>query len=158
MSVSSAEDGRTDGMGMLTAEEWLVNKVKFEVPRKAVAVIMAERGIDGGADMAAADKDTLRLAYADLLKWLVLGPSKVNNTSDTDNGWTHSGGGYELSEADIRELKAEANAIYEELEPESALKKKCKFRIVSGGVKRANLAVGELGTGSWASLGLSKPF
>lgn len=145
MSVSSAEDGWTDGMGMLTAEEWLVNKVKFEVPRKALMVIMAERGIDGGADMAATEKDRLRLAYADLLKWMVLGPSKVNNTSDTDNGWTHSGGGYELSDADIKVLKAEANAIYEELEPESALKKKCKFRIVSGGVKRAVIPLGILG-------------
>ena len=145
MSVSSAEDGWTDGMGMLTAEEWLVNKVKFEVPRKALTVIMAERGIDGGADMAAMEKDRLRLAYADLLKWMVLGPSKVNNTSDTDNGWTHSGGGYELSDADIKVLKAEANAIYEELEPESALKKKCKFRIVSGGVKRAVIPLGILG-------------
>lgn len=126
----------------LTAEEWLINRVKFDVPRKALVAIMADRGIDGGADMAAADKDTLRLAYADLLKWLVLGPSKVNNTSDTDNGWTHSGGGYELSDADIKELKAEANAIYRELEPKSAMKRRATFRIVTGGVKRANVVVG----------------
>ena len=68
----------------------------------------------------------------------VLGPSKVNNTSDSDNGWTHSGGGYDMSDEDRSEMKAEANAIYAELEPESMLKKKSTFRVVSNGIKRVN--------------------
>lgn len=84
------------------------------------------------------ENNTLELAYADILKWFIVGPSKVNNTSDSDNGWTHSGGGYELSDEDRYEMKAEANAIYAKLEPDSVLKKKSSFRVNSHGVKRAN--------------------
>ncbi len=123
---------------VLTIGDYLINKVKFAVPEDCVKVILVDRDLDYGAPYMDCDKDTARLAYADILKWLVLGPSKFNNTSDTDNGWTHSGGGYELSDEDISELKAEANAIYAELEPESALKRKSTFRMTSHGIKRAN--------------------
>lgn len=123
---------------VLTIGDYLINKVKFEVPEDCVKVILVDRDLDYGTPYMDCDKDTARLAYADILKWLVLGPSKFNNTSDTDNGWTHSGGGYELSDEDISELKAEANAIYAELEPESALKRKSTFRMTSHGIKRAN--------------------
>ncbi len=123
---------------VLTIGDYLINKVKFAVPEDCVKVILVDRDLDYGAPYMDCDKDTARLAYADILKWLVLGPSKFNNTSDTDNGWSHSGGGYELSDEDISELKAEANAIYAELEPESALKRKSTFRMTSHGIKRAN--------------------
>ncbi len=123
---------------ILVVGDYLTNKVKFEVPEEAVKVILVDRELDYDTPYADCDRDTVRLAYADMLKWLVLGPSKFNNTSDSDNGWTHSGGGYELSDDDISELKAEANAIYAELEPASELKRKSTFRIVSHGIKRAN--------------------
>ena len=123
---------------VLTIGEYLVNKVKFEVPEESVKALLADRELTYETPFFDCDKDTARLAYADMLKWIILGPSKVNNTSDTDNGWTHSGGGYELSDDDISALKAEANAIYSELEPESELKKKSTFRISSHGIKRAN--------------------
>lgn len=125
-------------MKVYTVNEYLINKVKFEIPMSALKAIMADRELEDGIDLSACDKDKVRLAYADMLKWFVLGPSKVNNTSDSDNGWTHSGGGYDMSDEDRGELKAEANAIYEELEPKSVLKKKATFKIVSHGVKRAN--------------------
>lgn len=125
-------------MEIYTVNDYLINKVKFEMPMKALKAIMVDRELEDGIDLAACDKDKVRLAYADMLKWFVLGPSKANNTSDSDNGWTHSGGGYDMSDNDRSEMKAEANAIYEELEPESMLKKKSTFKIVSHGVKRAN--------------------
>ena len=125
-------------MKVYTVNDYLINKVKFEMPMKALQAIMVDRELEDGIDLAACDKDKVRLAYADMLKWFVLGPSKVNNTSDSDNGWTHSGGGYDMSDADRSELKAEANAIYKELEPESMMKKRSTFRITSNGVKRAN--------------------
>ena len=125
-------------MEIYTVNDYLINKVKFEMPMKALRTIMVDRELEDGIDFSACDRDKVRLAYADMLKWFVLGPSKVNNTSDSDNGWTHSGGGYEISDEERSEMKAEANAIYEELEPESMLKKKSTFKIVSQGVKRAN--------------------
>ena len=125
-------------MRVYTVNDYLINKVKYEMPMKALLGIMHDRELEDGIDIDACDKDKVRLAYADMLKWMVLGPSKVNNTSDTDNGWTHPGGGYDMSDEDKSAMKAEANAIYAELEPESMLKKKSSFKIDSHGVKRAN--------------------
>lgn len=130
-----------DEMKVYTVNDYLINKVKFEMPMKALKAIMVDRDLEDGIDLSACDKDKVRLAYADMLKWFVLGPSKINNTSDSDNGWTHSGGGYNMSNEDRSELKAEANAIYQELEPESMLKKKSTFRIASHGVKMANFSI-----------------
>ena len=87
------------------------------------------------------DKDMRRLAYADTLKWFILGPSKTNNTSDSDNGWSHSEGGYDISKDDLKNMTAEANAIYAELEPSSVLKRRSTFRVYSHGIKRATLDI-----------------
>lgn len=123
---------------VLTAYEYLINKVKFDVPKKALLSIMAVRGIGFESLYEEADKDSLRLAYADLLKWFVIGPSKKNNVSDSDNGWSHSEGGYQITDEDRNEMKAEANAIYAEHEPESVMKKRSSFRMVSHGIKKAD--------------------
>lgn len=124
-----------------TIEDYILAKVKFEVPVDALYPIFIDRGFEKSTPINDCDMDKVRLAYADLLKWMVLGPSKVNNTSDTDNGWTHSSGGYQLTQDDIKELKSEANAIYKKLEPESVFGKKSTFRINSGGITRANIDV-----------------
>lgn len=126
---------------ILSVGNYLISKVKFEVPEDTVKAILVDRELDYDAAYMDSDRNAVRLAYADLLKWIILGPSKFNNTSDTDNGWTHSGGGYEMSDDDISALKAEANAIYAELEPTSELKKKATFRMTSHGIKRANYTV-----------------
>lgn len=122
-----------------TVEDYILAKVKFEVPVDALYPIFVDREIEAKTPMMDSDRAKVRLAYADLLKWMILGPSKVNNTSDTDNGWTHSSGGYQLTSDDIKELKNEANAIYKELEPSSVFGRKTTFRMNSGGIKRANL-------------------
>lgn len=124
---------------VLTAYDYLIDKVKFDVPKKTMLSIMVVRGIDLEALYKEVDKDTLRLAYADTLKWFIIGPSKKNNVSDSDNGWSHSEGGYQISDEDRKEMKAEANAIYKELEPESVMKRKSTFRMVSHGIKKANV-------------------
>lgn len=123
-----------------TLEDALFSKVRFSIPEDTVRTILIERALDGNMAYVDANPTDVRLAYADILKWLVLGPSKMNNTSDSDNGWSHTEGGFEMSESDRAELKAEANAIYAELEPSSMLKKKSSFRITSHGVKRADFS------------------
>ena len=107
-----------------TLEDALFSKVRFSIPEDTVRTILIERALDGNMAYVDANPADVRLAYADILKWLVLGPSKMNNTSDSDNGWSHTEGGFEMSERDRAELKAEANAIYAELEPGSMIKKK----------------------------------
>lgn len=121
-----------------TVMDYLPAKVKFDIPKAAMLAIFADRDVDPATPYADADKGALRLAYADMLKWFVLGGSKENNTSDTDNGWTHSGGGYELDDTDRKLLIKEANAIYDELEPTSVIKNKTTFKIMSFGVRRAD--------------------
>lgn len=124
-----------------TLEDALLSKVRFSIPEDTVRTILIERALDGNMAYVDANPADVRLAYADILKWLVLGPSKINDTSDSDNGWSHTEGGFEISERDRTELKAEANAIYAELDPGSMIKKKSSFRITSHGVKRADFSV-----------------
>ena len=124
-----------------TLEDALFSKVRFSIPEDTVRTILIERALDGNMAYVDANPADVRLAYADILKWIVLGPSKMNNTSDSDNGWSHTEGGFEISERECAELKAEANAIYAELEPGSMIKKKSSFRITSHGVKRADFSV-----------------
>lgn len=124
-----------------TVMDYLPAKVKFDIPKAAMLAILADRDVEPATPYADADKDALRLAYADIIKWFILGHSKQNNTFDTDNGWTHSGGGYELDETDRKLLANEANAIYDELEPESVIKNKATFKIVSFGIRHADYDV-----------------
>lgn len=121
-----------------TVGEYLSDKIRFGVPDGAVRAILADRGIDESAALMDCAKGGVRLAYADLLKWVLTGPGKVNNSSDTDNGWSHTEGGYEIGDADREQLMSEANAIYDELEPSSAIRRKGAFRMACFGVKRAN--------------------
>jgi hypothetical protein len=130
--------GTVDNTAVYTVRDWLLGCVNFAVPDSAADVILNERGVDGATDYA--DRGTLdidiRLLKADLLKWIVLGAGKVNNTSDSDNGWSHSDGGYVLSKDDKRLLMDESNAIYAELEPESVFGKKT-IRMRSAGIMPA---------------------
>lgn len=128
----------TEESSTYTVLDYLAAKVKFNMPRVALNAILYDRGMEPGCAYADRDEDATRLCYADMLKWFVLGPSKKNNTSDTDNGWTHSGGGYELDDTDRKLLIKEANAIYDELEPDSAIKNKSTFRMMSFGIQHAN--------------------
>lgn len=130
-----------------TVGDWLFGCVNFAVPEEATASIFADRSVDPTQEYSKMVNVTVgegeepktidaRLLKADLYKWIILGPGKVNNTSDSDNGWSHSSGGYTLSESDKKLLMDEANAIYEELEPESVFGKK-KIRMRSAGIMPA---------------------
>jgi len=136
-----------------TVGDWLFGCVNFAVPQEAADHIFAERGVDPEDEYAKmvpvitegepeSDEEEepqtidVRLLKADLIKWIILGPGRVTDTRDQDNGWAHSGGGYTLSPEDKKLLMDEANAIYEELEPESVFGKK-KIRMRSAGIMRA---------------------
>jgi len=125
-----------DTANVRTVGDWLFGCVNFAVPDEAVVNIAMDRNFSVDTAASDVDRDSLRLMKADLFKWIVLGAGKVNNTSDTDNGWSHSEGGYTLSEYDKQLLMGEANAIYEELEPESVFGKK-KIRMRSAGIMPA---------------------
>lgn len=126
-----------DGTLGRTVFDWLSGSVNFQVPRSAVLNILASRGVVADSDYAdVVDGVDARLLYADLLRWIVLGPSKVGGTSDSDNGWSHSSGGYTLSPDDKKLMMDEANGIYEELEPDSVFGKR-SIRMRSAGIMPA---------------------
>ncbi|MCR5533715.1 MAG: hypothetical protein K6F47_00850 [Bacteroidaceae bacterium] len=116
-----------------TVGEWLFGCVNFAVPEETAIQIAEDRNIPFSADSKEVAKNILRLMKADLQKWYVLGAGKVNDTKDSDNGWSHSGGGYTLSEFDKKLLIKEANKVYVELEPESVFGK-TRIRMHSAGI------------------------
>lgn len=138
----------TEANSTYTVQDHLAAQFKFAIPKAALYAKLIDRDLDPKAEyddefkQTEGNKDKFRLAYADIIKWFVLGMSKKNNTSDSDNGWTHSGGGYEIDDTDRKLLMAEANAIYKELEPESVFKSKTTFRMNSFGIQHANYDMG----------------
>lgn len=128
-----------------TVSDWLFDRVNFPVPLGAIRGVCVDRDVDPSSPYYLF-KDSgnidIRLLKADLLKWIVLGPSKIGGTSDSDNGWSHKDGGYTLSEEDKNRLADEANAIYEELEPESVFSRRKTIVMKSFGIKRADIPLG----------------
>ena len=132
-------EGTATEEAIYTIEQYLYESVNFDVPESAVRGILKKRGVDGSE---AYDPDgepsgtVAKLLYADLLKWICLGAGRTNRVSDSDNGWSHSSGGYTLSKDDKKLLMNEANAIYDELEPESKFGQ-TKIRVRSAGIMPA---------------------
>lgn len=133
---------KTEENSTYTVLDYLASSVKFGIPKKALYAKMIDRDLDPEAeysyDFKQHNNNKIRLVYADMIKWFVVGMSKKNNTSDSDNGWSHAGGGYEIDDTDRKILIAEANAIYKELEPASVIKSKSTFRMNSFGTQHCN--------------------
>lgn len=129
-------DKSNDTTRVRTVGEYLFGCVNFAVPDDAVIGIAKERKFDVDDNADDIDRDSKRLMKADLYKWIIMGPGRITDTKDQDNGWAHAGGGYTLSEFDKKLMMDEANAIYAELEPESVFGKK-KIRMRSAGIMPA---------------------
>ena len=116
-----------------TVRDYVFGCVNFQISDETAEHICDERGIDpdktfdelfpkpeADAPDAVADdenviepKRTKELLKADLYVWICMGPTKVNSTSDSDNGWSHSEGGYQLTDEDKDRMLAYAKSIYE---------------------------------------------
>lgn len=119
-----------------TIEDYLCGLVNFDIPDSAVKSIFAKRGIIFSSAYEEVEEKPRRLAEADLYVWIAMSPSRVTSESDSDNGWTHSGKGYTLSEADKKRYLTLANAIYEEYD-EEPVKTKITMKVNSFGVMQA---------------------
>lgn len=96
-----------------TAEDYVFGCVNFALPQEGADYVLNERNIESDTpyeELSKKDKDLLK---ADIYVWICLGPSKVNSTSDSDNGWSHSEGGYTLTDDDKDRMLAFAKATYE---------------------------------------------
>lgn len=125
---------------LFTIEEYAYGLVNFEIPESAVASIFAKRGIDKEMAFADVEKQDRDLIEADIYVWICNGVSKMTATTDSDNGWSHSGGGYTLTEEDKKRLMKAANAIYEQYDEPTV--GKTHVTVLNFGIKPANLPLG----------------
>ena len=116
--------------------DWLADMVNFPVSAELVRSILAER--DVAEDMAYADvnEQVRDLCKADMYSRIALtSPNRLGATSDSDNGWEHSDGGYTLTKDDKDGLLAAANEIYEKYD-EPTKGRKLTIRITQHGIAR----------------------
>ena len=120
---------------------YLLGVTNYPVNEEAVKVILAQRGIDLEATLADTPVKDQELAKADLLVWLCTSPSKVGVTRDSDNGWSHSEGGYTLYASDRAWLLRMANAIYSKYS-EQTLMSTSHFKVRNHGIRHCNYGLG----------------
>lgn len=119
-----------------TLADYLLAKVNFDIPMEVIVSICLDRDRDINEVASEVEKEVRDLCYADLLKWIVFGISKRGTVSDSDNGWSHSDGGYTLSENDKARMIKLANSIYLANGEETFGKTSAK--IVSMGIRPAD--------------------
>ena len=101
-----------------TAEDYVFGCVNFAIPQEGVDCVLGERKIEASKPYEELEKKDKELLKADIYVWICMGPSKINSTSDSDNGWSHSEGGYTLSDDDKDRMLKYAKAIYEKYDEE----------------------------------------
>ena len=138
-----------------TVIDYVFGCVNFQISDETAEHICDERGIDpdktfdelfpkpeADAPDAVADdeniiepKRTKELLKADLYVWICMGPTKVNSTSDSDNGWSHSEGGYQLTDEDKDRMLAYAKSIYEKYDEEFDYDDSVEVNVSSFGIQ-----------------------
>lgn len=101
-----------------TAEDYVFSCVNFAIPQEGVDYVLGERKIKAEKPYDELEKKDKELLKADIYVWICMGPSKINSTSDSDNGWSHSEGGYTLSDDDKDRMLKYAKAIYDKYDEE----------------------------------------
>ena len=96
---------------MATFIEHLKGVSRYPIPMRTIAEVGERRGIELTAEAAQEDLPGkgYRLAKADLLLWLSLAPNI-----------SQGGQSYSFSDEQRRQMRNEANATYQELEPARA--------------------------------------
>lgn len=108
----------------LTVEDYLTGVTAYEVPEKALRVILLRRCLNGKTPISdllvimddngvAVGCRALDLATADIYMWCASTPSVKNDTEDADGGWKHREGGWQASAYDKRELRKMAKDLYD---------------------------------------------
>lgn len=135
--MSSSIQNGTNDYYVVTITDYLSGAVNIDVPKEAIVSILIDRDIDGSMAVSDVDKDIRKLCKADLYVWVAMGVSRKGSVSDSDNGWSHTDGGYTLSDDARNLLLREANAIYEEMGEEPV--GKTKVRIRSNGIMMSGI-------------------
>lgn len=108
MSCKNGQHTKTYTIG-----DYLFGCVSFAVPEETVVAKCVDRDVDPTEAYANVSQRERDLLKADLYIWICMGPTKVNSVSDSDNGWSHSEGGYQLTDEDKDRMLAYAKTIYD---------------------------------------------
>ena len=124
-----------------TVADWLADCVEIPVSAGLVRSILAEREVSEDLSFDDANLEVRELCKADLYSRIALtSPNRMGAVSDSDNGWSHSDGGYTLTESDKKQLLAEANAIYGKYD-EPTKGTKTKITITQHGISRRGIGL-----------------
>lgn len=118
-----------------TLKDHVLGCVNFKVPESAADYVLGERDLNGDAMISTIDKRTRELLKADLYVWICMGPSKGSSTSDSDNGWSHSDGGYTLTDDDKDRMLGLAKSIYEKYDEEIPFDDSVEVHVSSFGIQ-----------------------
>lgn len=137
-----------------TVRDYVFGCVNFQISDETAECICDERGIDpdktfdelfpkpteDATDVVSEEenlepKRTKELLKADLYVWICMGPTKVNSTSDSDNGWSHSEGGYQLTDEDKDRMLAYAKTIYDKYSEEFDYDDSVEVNVSSFGIQ-----------------------
>jgi hypothetical protein len=137
-----------------TVRDYVFGCVNFQISDETAECICDERGIDpdktfdelfpkpteDATDVVSEEenlepKRTKELLKADLYVWICMGPTKVNSTSDSDNGWSHSEGGYQLTDEDKDRMLAYAKTIYDKYGEEFDYDDSVEVTVISFGIQ-----------------------
>ena len=121
-----------------TIADYLLGCVDIDVPRETIVRICLDRDIDICENAADIDKNVRDLCKADLFVWMVTGVSRRGTVTDTDNGWTHSDGGFTFTDEDKARFLSMANKIYDDNGEDTIGRTKAK--VFSYGIKRSNVS------------------
>lgn len=117
-----------------TVGDYLFGCVNFAVPEEAVEHLSFERGTGMETALPDVDTRTKELLKADLYIWICMGAGRTNNVTDSDNGWSHSEGGYTLSDNDKERMLNYAKSIYARYDEEFPYDDSVEMKLVSFGI------------------------
>lgn len=124
-----------------TIEDYLLAQVNLNVSSSLVIPILLRRGVAPDSLLKEVDDKLKDLTLADFyVKIATTTPDRIGAVTDTDNGWTHSDGGYTISKTYREWLLKQANAIYAEYD-EPLVGARNAFKMRSHGVQRARIGM-----------------
>lgn len=97
---------------MVTIEEYLRGYVSIPLTDETIKSILADRGVDSGADLSELDEKAKDLCKADAFFWVAGAPRTRTSVEDVNGVWKHKEGGYTLSDDARNRYLALARAIY----------------------------------------------
>ncbi len=115
--------------GTITIEDYL-RSVSPLVSDEALRYILVRRGIEEGTPISSLSEKEKDLAEGYTYYWLSNLPVGGSTRKDADGDWSHSEGGWQVSNANIAEWKAKYKALFS-MWDEPIIETNSKIRLIN---------------------------